>query len=307
MTPTQNNRSGGENKRQYPIVGGGSGNVSPAKIRKDAPRQRQQPDSRGSRAAGTQPQPPPRLHRMPRNYTPDIQRIGTDKEKGSSKKTRDTGNPVQKQRAQGGRVRKKRKKTTLAGAVFAELQDMLDDMSLIIPFTADQFVRGIICATLIVLFAMLQTTVFSRFQPFGAIPDLMFTLTVAIAFSEGEKWGGVCGLVCAVVIDSLTGVGLSLLPILYMLAGALCGYLVRDFFSNTALPRIAVITLFTFGRSFVTLISAVFISDAPITDILLDMVIPEYFSTVLMSAPVYLAVWLCFVKFHKTRAERTAG
>ena len=207
----------------------------------------------------------------------------------------------------GKRKRKTRKRTTLFGAILAEIEDRLDGISIAIPFTADQFLRGLICAVLIIFFAMLQSTFFSRFKPFGAIPDLMFALTVAIAFSEGEKWGGVCGIAAAVIIDSLTNVGISLLPILYMMAGVMCGYLVRDFFSNTALPRVAVITLFTFGRSVVTLICAVTVTDAPISSILIDMIIPEYFSTVLMSAPVYLVVWLCFFRFHKTRAERTAG
>ena len=175
----------------------------------------------------------------------------------------------------------------------------------IISFTAEQFARAAICAALIVFFAMLQTTVFARFRIFGTTPDLMFALTVAIAFSEGEKWGGVCGLISAIVIDSLGGYGLTLLPIVYVAAGILCGYLVRDFFSNTALPRIAVITLFTVGRSVVSLISASFIVNITFVEILSTIVIPEYFSTVIMSTPVYFIVWACFVRFHKTRAEKT--
>lgn len=244
---------------------------------------------------------------MPRRFTPDIDRIGT----GGGKKIASQGEAKrpspQKKRPAGAPKRKTRKRTTLFGAILAEIEDRLDGISIAIPFTADQFLRGLICAVLIIFFAMLQSTFFSRFKPFGAIPDLMFALTVAIAFSEGEKWGGVCGIAAAVIIDSLTNVGISLLPILYMMAGVMCGYLVRDFFSNTALPRVAVITLFTFGRSVVTLICAVTVTDAPISSIIIDMIIPEYFSTVLMSAPVYLVVWLCFFRFHKTRAERTAG
>ena len=247
----------------------------------------------------------PKLHRMPRRFTPDIDKIGKNpSEKLGEKEIKRT---PPKKRTPNTVKKKRRRKTTLFGAILAEIEDRLDGLSLTIPFTAEQFIRALICAVLIVFFALMQTTFFSRFKPFGAIPDLMFALTVAIAFSEGEKWGGVCGIASAVIIDSLTNVGFSLLPILYMLAGVLCGYLVRDFFSNTALPRVAVITRFTFGRSVVTLISAVTVTDAPISSVILDMIIPEYFSTVLMSAPVYLVVWLSFFKFHKTRAERTAG
>lgn len=255
----------------------------------------------------------PKLHRMPRRFAPDIDKIGkkisTENSQNKTAASSEQRTPPKRKTPPQKTVqnKKRRKRTTLAGAILAEIEDRLDGLSLNIPFTAEQFLRAAICGVLIILFAMLETTVFSRFKPFGAIPDLMFALTVAIAFSEGEKWGGVCGIISAVIIDALTGVFFSLLPILYMMAGVLCGYLVRDFFSNTALPRVAVITLFTVGRSVVTLISAVTVTDAPISEIMLDMVIPEYFSTVLMSAPVYLTVWLCYFKFHKTRAERTAG
>ncbi len=245
----------------------------------------------------------PVIHRMPRRYTPDINKIGSEKKEKTEKAT-------QVQRARPARTapaRKKRKKTSLAGAVLAELEERLEGLTIGLPFTADQFIRAIICTVLIVLFAMLQTTVFARFKPFGAIPDLMFALTVAIAFSEGEKWGGICGLICAVVIDALGGYGITFLPLIYVAAGILCGYLVRDFFSNTALPRIAVITLFTVGRSVVSLVSASFLVNITFIEILTQIVIPEYFSTVLMSAPVYGIVWLCFARFHKTRAEKTGA
>ena len=250
---------------------------------------------------------PPKIPRMPRRYTPDIQKIGTPKPENGAKKPTEQKTVPAKRRPPAPKKRKKRKRKTIFGAILDELTDRLDGLSIGIPFTASQILRGVICCLLIVFFAMLQTTVFARFKPFGAVPDLMFALTVAIAFSEGEKWGGLCGIIAAVVIDALGSVGISVLPILYMAEGVLCGYLVRDFFSNTALPRIAVITLFTVFRSVVTLIMSTIMVDAPITDIIFDIVIPEYFSTVLMSAPVYLAVWLCFFKFHKTRAERTTG
>ena len=241
---------------------------------------------------------------MPRRYAPDIQKISKEKEQKKPNPTTQMRNaPQRRPTTAPKRIRKKQ--TTLLGAILAEIEERFEGLTIGLPFTASQFFRGLICAALIILFALLQTTVFSRFKPFGAVPDLMFALTVAIAFSEGEKWGGICGLISAVVIDALGGYGITLLPIIYVAAGILCGNLVRDFFSNTALPRIAVITLFTVGRSVVSLISASLIVNITFIEILTTIVIPEYFSTVLMSAPVYFIVWLCFMRFHKTRAEKT--
>ena len=54
--------------------------------------------------------------------------------------------------------------------------------------------KGIVCALLILLCALLQTTLFARFRPFGAIPDLMLSAVIAISLLEGEKWGAVTGL-----------------------------------------------------------------------------------------------------------------
>lgn len=257
----------------------------------------------------------PVVHRMPRRYTPDIDKLGHSAGKKApapaSKPSPTNQRPSQPTPAASQLRRtnapKKKKRTTLLGAIADEFEERFEGLTIGLPFTAEQFIRGAICTALIVLFAMLQTTVFARFEIFGTTPDLMFALTIAIAFSEGEKWGGVCGLISAIVIDSLSGYGLTLLPIVYVASGVLCGYLVRDFFSNTALPRIAVITLFTIGRSVVTLISASFLVNITFVEILSTIVVPEYFSTVIMSAPVYLIVWACFVRFHKTRAEKTGA
>lgn len=275
---------------------------------------RQSPQSREPGAA-------PIVHTMPRRYKSDFQRI-TDKEdriraaqgakKAGEKKPvnvngeRNAERPVRRSLPNYTAPRRK-KNLTFGEALFEELKSKVQQLGLVMPFTAEQFIRAAICGALIIVFALLQTTVFARFKPFGAIPDLMFSLTIAIAFSEGEKWGGICGLVCAVVADALGGIGFTVEPLLYMLAGCFCGILVRDFFSNTALPRAAVIFLFTFARSAVSMIgSAIMVPEASFLQVMTDIVIPEYFSTVLMSVPVYLAVWLCFVRFHKTRAERTS-
>lgn len=269
------------------------------------------------------PNAPPPVYTMPRHYKSDFQKIADKEQRARSAKSENTANNAH--RINGGKstpqknseqkrpplpnytARRKKKQLTLFEAIIEEITVKSQQLGLYIPFTAEQFIRAAICGVLIVLFALLQTTVFARFKPFGATPDLMFALTVALAFSEGEKWGGICGLICALTVDSLGGIGITLEPMLYMLAGCLCGVLARDFFSNTALPRVAVILLFTFARSAVTLICAtIIVPDISVLQILSDMVIPEYFSTVLMSAPVYLAVWLCFTPFHKTRAERTS-
>ena len=65
--------------------------------------------------------------------------------------------------------------------------------------------RVLISAGLLIFFALLQTTIFARFRPFGAVPDLMLPLVIAIGMTEREKWGAVFGVAAAFVIESLGG------------------------------------------------------------------------------------------------------
>ena len=78
----------------------------------------------------------------------------------------------------------------------------------------ESLAKGGVCALLLIFFALLQTTLFTRFKPFGAVPDLILPLVAAIGMTEKEKWGAVFGVIAAFVIESLGGSTVTLLPIL---------------------------------------------------------------------------------------------
>ena len=59
--------------------------------------------------------------------------------------------------------------------------------------------RALVSAGLLLFFALLQTTIFARFRPFGAVPDLMLPLVIAVGMTEREKWGAVYGVIAAFV------------------------------------------------------------------------------------------------------------
>ena len=170
---------------------------------------------------------------------------------------------------------------------------------------ADILARLIVCVLLLVFFALLQTTVFARFRPFGAIPDLMLPLCIAVGMTEREKWGAVFGIAAAFVIESLGGATVSVLAPLYMLAGYLAGILTVEYFRDSPATR-AVYTLvgcivhifFTLFTLFMT------VEDLGIGEALRLAVLPEFAASVVFAPLPHVVAWLAMKGFHKPREEK---
>ncbi len=196
---------------------------------------------------------------------------------------------------------------SLRDAVFAELKDRAQAIRMGIQVNSEDIIRGVICGCLMMLFALLQTTFFARFAPFGKVPDLMLVFVISIGVYEGEKWGSIVGLVAAFVIQALgsSGIGPELLPLVYMPCGCAAGLLSKYYLRHTLPVNAVYIAVAAFLKSIVTVITALLVLDATFADIITKIVIPEYFSTLVVSPIPLFAVWISFKKFHKTRAERT--
>lgn len=201
----------------------------------------------------------------------------------------------------------KKQNVSLGDAVKAEVRERLSILGYIVTVDAEDIIKGLIAAGFIILVAMLQTTFFSRFRPFGAVPDIMLALVAGIAQSEGEKWGGACGLAGAFAVQALGGMPgtTELLPLLYMPVGYVIGILSGYYFSNSVPVRAMYIAGCGAVRAVITAVIAMRTLDTTIANILSGTVVPEFFSTALVAPAVYFLVYLSFKHFHKTRAERT--
>ncbi|MBE6588045.1 MAG: ECF transporter S component [Ruminococcaceae bacterium] len=198
-------------------------------------------------------------------------------------------------------------KLTLKEAIIAELRDRLRIIRLSIQVNSEDIIRGAILGAIMILFALLQTTFFVRFAPFGKVPDLMLVFVLAVGVCEGEKWGAVFGLVAAFVIQSLgsSGMGPELLPLVYMPAGCVSGLLSKYYLRHTLPVMTVYVAAAALLRGIVTVICASFLLKATLGEIILRIAVPEYFSTLVVSPIPFLSVWLSTRSFHKTRAERT--
>ena len=124
------------------------------------------------------------------------------------------------------------------------LRERLHGWRLGVSLDGESIVKGLICAFLLIIFSLTQTTLFTRFRPFGAVPDLILPLAVAVAMVLREKWGAVFGLISAFIIESLGGSSFTILPILYMLTGYIVGICSIYYFRDSVAVRI-IYTLFT--------------------------------------------------------------
>ncbi len=172
----------------------------------------------------------------------------------------------------------------------------------------DTVIKSLIIAGMILLFAILQTTVFSRFSPFGATPDLMLGLVIAVGTTEGERWGGATGLAAAFLIEALGTSGITLLPLLYVPVGYTVGVLCTEYLRDSALIRI----IYTLGagilRAIFTAIYANIAFDKIDAGLLFTAIlIPEYFSTALMSFIPHVTEWFALKAFHKSREDRISS
>lgn len=168
----------------------------------------------------------------------------------------------------------------------------------------DTIFKGIVCAVLVSLFSLLQTTVFTKFKPFGAVPDLILPLVVAISMTEREKWGAIVGVIAAFVIESLGGAPITLLPLLYMPAGYICGLMTIHYFRDSLMVR-AVYTLVTqAARVLITAIVIVAtVGSVNIISLFRYVLIPEFLSGALFAVIPHAAAKVCLRPFNKTRDE----
>lgn len=170
----------------------------------------------------------------------------------------------------------------------------------------ESILKGIVCALLLVFFCLLQTTLFTKFRPLGAVPDLVLPLVIAISMTEKERWGAIIGLIGAIVIESLGGSTFTILPILYTFAGYLCGILTTHYFRDSAATRVLYTLVSTILRVFFTII-ALFATTGNVTllEALTKAALPEFFACIIFAPLPHIAAKLCLHRFNKSREERT--
>ncbi len=191
-------------------------------------------------------------------------------------------------------------------SVFRKVVEKINGWRLGITVDGETLVKAGLIALLMILFTLFQTTLFTRFRPFGAIPDLLLPFVLVVGIKEKEKWGAVVALIAAFVIDAAGGTTVTLLPLLYVPATVACALLT----TNRLRDSLAVNAMFTLVASAARSVISLFIIMTTVNGITLSHavthhVLPEFAANCLVAVFPQLITRAALRPFHKTRAERT--
>ncbi len=143
---------------------------------------------------------------------------------------------------------------------------------------------------------------------FGAIPAVTLAAVCAIGFILGERFGAIFGIFSGIILDYVSSEGISFTPILYMLCGYLCGaavgwFLSKNFPSFLVYGAIAGVIREIFTLTYIGLFSRNF----AFSDIILKILIPEYFAYIVCIIPAYFAVLGIYLLFKGKDSRSRSG
>lgn len=161
--------------------------------------------------------------------------------------------------------------------------------------TVSEIVKYALYAVLGLALLIFETSFFSRIRAFDSTPDVMIIATLSIGFYENEKAGAIFGASFGFLSGIIGGMGISILPLVYMLVGYFCGVVTADYYRRS-IPLFIILDLSVCAvRMLATLISVAFTwTTVDITVVFPQVLLPEFFSTLITSpVPALLFLPVC--------------
>lgn len=161
--------------------------------------------------------------------------------------------------------------------------------------------KVLLFSLLVFLSACLQSSLFPALVFVPAVPDLVLIAVIGIAVYDGERSGAVAGVFGGVVLEAFgAGGDIMMLPLFYMLCGFFFGIAAHLLFNKNFISWLLYCLIGTALRAVLSLVHAILVeNDVNILLIFTEIVIPEYFITVLLSPLMYLPVRAAVRPFHK--------
>ncbi len=146
---------------------------------------------------------------------------------------------------------------------------------------------------LLIFAASVQTALLARFLPMGATPDLMICIVLCVAYFNGRYAGAVTGIAAGVLIEAIGSEGVVLLPMIYLFLGYVVGHYARAVQPKRYLTYLFYLACTLAVRAATTMLYAALCYDViNIPQILLHAVFPEFLTTAVTGAVLYLPMML---------------
>ncbi len=167
-------------------------------------------------------------------------------------------------------------------------------------FSSHNVGRVLLFSLLVSFSGILQSTVFTV-SVMPAAPDLILIAVIGLAVYDGERSGAIAGI-CGGVLAEAFGAGANILffPLFYMLCGYFFGVVSRIFLNRNFISWMLYILIGAVLRACLSFIHIMmFETDINLYLIASEVVIPEYFMTLVCSVPMYFIVRMTVRPFHK--------
>ena len=157
---------------------------------------------------------------------------------------------------------------------------------------------SIVKAIVYTLYSLLLVSTVTSFLPSfgyrGATPDLILCATIALSYCEGERAASVFGMLSGFLLEAVGSTGFSILPVFYLMAGAVCAVLFMKILGKNIGAYIIYVAAFALVRAAISVIYIQFAApDFGMGTAFSYVVLPEYGVTMLASPAVFLLT--CFI------------
>ena len=141
----------------------------------------------------------------------------------------------------------------------------------------------------VLLAAILQVSLLSRFRIMNTVPDLTLCTLLCIAFFTGRQTGAVAGIAAGFLIESVGSSGIMLLPLFYMLYGYVVGHYARGIVGKQFSSYAVYLALTLLFRAALTVTyGCLLYRDLQLMQLLIGTVLPEALLTAAVGCILYL-------------------
>jgi len=137
---------------------------------------------------------------------------------------------------------------------------------------------------LIVLFFVVEKSVFPFISYIKSSPNLLLLITFTLAFAYGEREGIYCGLLCGFLMDMFSDVPLGFYTIIFILIGYLIGFFSEHYNDNHVLLPVLLCTASTLMYNvYVYLFRFMVQGKTDFMEYLIKIILPEIAITAIMA------------------------